>query len=67
MKLDGQQFWTIGGGKGGVGKSFLTASMGVVLAEMGNSVIVVDADLGSANLHIFLGIKSPSHTLLDIL
>ncbi|HYK89512.1 MAG TPA: P-loop NTPase [Acidobacteriota bacterium] len=67
MKLDGQQFWTIGGGKGGVGKSFLTASMGVVLAEMGNSVIVVDADLGSANLHIFLGIKSPSHTLLDLL
>ncbi len=67
MKLDGQQFWTIGGGKGGVGKSFLTASMGVVLAEMGHSVIVVDADLGSANLHVFLGIKSPSHTLLDIL
>jgi len=67
MTSDGQQFWTIGGGKGGVGKSFLTASMGVVLAEMGNSVIVVDADLGSANLHIFLGIKSPSHTLLDIL
>ncbi len=65
--MDGQQFWTIGGGKGGVGKSFLTASLGVVLAEMGNSVIVVDADLGSANLHIFLGIKSPSHTLLDIL
>ncbi len=65
--MDGQQFWTIGGGKGGVGKSFLTASMGVVLAEMGHSVIVVDADLGSANLHVFLGIKSPSHTLLDIL
>lgn len=67
ITLEGQQFWTIGGGKGGVGKSFLTASMGVVLAQMGNSVIVVDADLGSANLHIFLGIKSPSPTLLDIL
>jgi flagellar biosynthesis protein FlhG len=67
MASDGHQFWTIGGGKGGVGKSFLTASMGVVLAEMGHSVIVVDADLGSANLHIFLGIKSPGRTLLDIL
>lgn len=67
MASEGQQVWTVGGGKGGVGKSFLTASMGVVLAEMGNSVIVVDADLGSANLHIFLGIKSPGHTLLDIL
>ena len=67
MKSEGQQFWTIGGGKGGVGKSFLTASMGVVLAGMGNSVIVVDADLGSANLHVFLGIKSPPRTLVDVL
>ncbi len=65
--MEGRQFWTIGGGKGGVGKSFLTASMGLVLAEMGHSVIVVDADLGSANLHVFLGIKSPGRTLLDIL
>ncbi len=67
MRSESQQFWTIGGGKGGVGKSFLTASMGCVLADMGKSVIVVDADLGSANLHIFFGIKSPSLTLLDIL
>ncbi len=62
-----QKFWTFGGGKGGVGKSFLTASIGVVLARMGKSVIAVDADLGSANLHTYLGIKSPSHTLTDLL
>jgi flagellar biosynthesis protein FlhG len=62
-----QRFWTFGGGKGGVGKSFLTASIGVVLARMGRSVIAVDADLGSANLHTYLGIKSPGYTLLDIL
>jgi len=62
-----QKFWTIGGGKGGVGKSFLTASIGAVLARMNKSVIAVDADLGSANLHTYLGIKSPACTLLDVL
>ncbi len=65
--LDERQIWTIGAGKGGVGKSFLTASMGLVLARMGKSVIVVDADLGSANLHTLLGIKSPVCTVHDIL
>ncbi len=34
---------------------------------MGNSVIVVDADLGSANLHVYLGIKSPARSLVDVL
>ncbi len=67
MKASAQKFWTFGGGKGGVGKSFLTASTGIVLAKMGKSVIAVDADLGSANLHTYLGIKNPGHTLLDIL
>ncbi len=62
-----QKFWTFGGGKGGVGKSFLTASIGVVLARQGKSVIAVDADLGSANLHTYLGIKSPTYTLSDLL
>lgn len=62
-----QKFWTIGGGKGGVGKSFLTASMGAVLAREGKSVIVVDADLGSANLHTYVGIKDPAYSLMDIL
>jgi flagellar biosynthesis protein FlhG len=67
MEARAQKFWTFGGGKGGVGKSFLTASIGVVLARLGKSVIAVDADLGSANLHTYLGIKSPGYTLLDIL
>jgi len=60
-----RRLWVLGGGKGGVGKSFLTASMATVLARMGKSAIAVDADLGCPNLHTFLGIKSPSRTLLD--
>ncbi len=59
--------WTFGGGKGGVGKSLLTATIGLALARMNKSVIAVDADLGAANLHTYLGIKSPGHTLMDIL
>jgi len=67
MMHDKRQIWTIGAGKGGVGKSFLTASMGLVLARMGKSVLVVDGNLGSANLHTLLGIKSPGCTVRDIL
>ena len=58
--------WTIGSGKGGVGKSFLTASMGIMLARSGKSVIVADADLSGPDLYAYLGIKTPEVTLLDV-
>jgi flagellar biosynthesis protein FlhG len=48
----------IASGKGGVGKSFLTANLGVVLAEMGHTTVVVDMDLGGSNLHFFLGLPN---------
>jgi flagellar biosynthesis protein FlhG len=65
MKPRVPKFWTFGGGKGGVGKSFLTSAIGVALARKNKSVIAIDADLGSANLHTYLGIKNPTRTLLD--
>lgn len=55
----------IGGGKGGVGKSLLTANLGVALAARGARVVVVDGDLGGANLHTVLGEKAPAKTLSD--
>lgn len=67
MQTKTKQFWTFGGGRGGVGKSVLTAYMGAALARMGKSVVAVDADPGAANLHTYLGIKSPTHTLVDAL
>jgi len=48
----------IGGGKGGTGKSLITASMGICLAQRGNDVLLIDADLGTANLHTFFGIRT---------
>jgi flagellar biosynthesis protein FlhG len=60
-----RQIWSVGGGKGGIGKSLLTASLGFQLARMGKRVILVDADLGAANLHTCLGLPGPERTLAD--
>jgi flagellar biosynthesis protein FlhG len=55
----------IGGGKGGTGKSLITASIGICLANRGNEVLLVDADLGTANLHTLLGLGPPQVGLSD--
>ena len=62
-----RQIWSIGGGKGGIGKSLLAASVGWQLARMGRRVVLVDADLGGANLHTCLGLPSPPWTLADFI
>jgi flagellar biosynthesis protein FlhG len=43
-------------GKGGVGKSFLTANLAIALAKMGHATVAVDMDLGASNLHSHLGL-----------
>ena len=65
MDNDGPRIWAIGGGKGGVGKSVLAANLGVVLAKRRQRVVVVDADLGGANLHTLFGMPDPELTLSD--
>ncbi len=45
-------------GKGGVGKSTLTASVGRVLAARGYKVALVDADFGLNNLDVLLGVEN---------
>ena len=59
------EIWAIGGGKGGTGKSFIISSMANCLAMQGKKVVLIDADLGGANLHTFLGIDKPSLSLSD--
>ncbi len=61
------KLWSVGGGKGGVGKSIVTLGLGVCLAELGKKVILIDGDLGGANLHTLLGLRFPEVTLEDFL
>jgi flagellar biosynthesis protein FlhG len=57
----------VGGGKGGIGKSLISANLGIELARRGKRVVMVDADLGGANLHTTLGIDVPKRTLTDFI
>jgi flagellar biosynthesis protein FlhG len=57
----------VGGGKGGVGKSVLSTIFALWLARMGKRTIIVDVDLGGANVHTLLGIKSTPRTINDFI
>lgn len=57
----------MGGGKGGVGKSLVSANLAAALAGAGRRCVVVDADLGGANLHTLLGVTRPRYTLSHLL
>ncbi len=59
------QIWAVGGGKGGIGKSTVSILLAFWLARMGKRTILADLDLGGANLHTLMGIKSPPKTLND--
>jgi len=62
-----KEIWAVGGGKGGIGKSLITGNIGISLARLKKKVLLVDADLGGANLHTTLGIGVPVMTLSDFL
>jgi flagellar biosynthesis protein FlhG len=53
-------------GKGGVGKSNIVVNLGLALARLGCRVLLIDADLGLANLDILLGL-TPIHTIQEVL
>ena len=57
---------TVTSGKGGVGKSNIVVNLGMAFARMGQKVLLIDADLGLANLDILLGLN-PRFTIHDLL
>lgn len=50
------EFWAFVSGKGGVGKSVLALNMGQALSALGHRVLLLDADLGLANLHVLANV-----------
>jgi flagellar biosynthesis protein FlhG len=59
--------WPIGGGKGGTGKTFLTGNIGILLARQRYKTLLIDADLGAANLHTIIGLPHPDISLSDFI
>lgn len=58
--------YAVTSGKGGVGKTNLSVNLATVAARAGKRVLIIDADLGLANVEIVLGVK-PRHHLGDLL
>jgi len=65
LSPSGPHIWAVASGKGGVGKSFISSSLGLALSRHGKRVVMVDLDLGGANLHTCLGLLNPERTLSD--
>lgn len=54
-------------GKGGVGKTILTANIGISLASIGKRVVLVDGDAGLRNLDMIMGLENRIvYTLMDV-
>ncbi|SEK79245.1 flagellar biosynthesis protein FlhG [Atopomonas hussainii] len=60
------QVIAVTGGKGGVGKTNVSVNLCMALADLGRRVMLMDADLGLANVDVLLGLK-PQKTLADVI
>jgi len=60
------QVIAVTGGKGGVGKTSVAVNLATALATTGRRVMLLDGDLGLANVDVFLGL-SPRHTMAHVL
>ncbi|GMO51318.1 MAG: P-loop NTPase [Treponemataceae bacterium] len=53
------QIIPVASGKGGVGKSLVSANLAIALGQAGKQVVLADLDLGASNLHLVIGQHSP--------
>jgi len=53
----------VASGKGGVGKSLISANLSIALAQAGKRVVLADLDLGASNLHLIIGFAAQKHGL----
>lgn len=60
------QVVAVTGGKGGVGKSNISLNLGIALSHLRHRVVLMDADLGLANIDVLLGLKA-ERNLSDVL
>lgn len=61
-----QRIIAVASGKGGVGKSNITINLGITLTRFGHRVMLVDGDMGMANLDLLLGV-TPKFNLSHVL
>lgn len=65
LASDGPRVICVSSGKGGVGKSNFTLNTALSIRRRGKRVVVIDADLGLANIEILIGLL-PKYSLLDV-
>lgn len=58
---------SISSGKGGTGKTMLTANLGIALSNLGHETTILDADVAMANLAIIMGLHKTELSFLDVL
>ncbi|ADR19538.1 P-loop NTPase [Calditerrivibrio nitroreducens] len=57
----------VASGKGGVGKSFFSANLAMSMKKLYDAILLVDGDLGGANLHSFVGLKAQGKGIYNFL
>jgi flagellar biosynthesis protein FlhG len=65
-RTDSSRVIAVASGKGGVGKTNLVVNLAIVMGQLGNKVVILDTDLGMANVDILFNLRH-SYSLVDVL